>query len=134
MLDISLIKIIATISIAVLGWIIGHYFTNRRNRIQKRRDLTIEHLIKAYRILTTEIAHRQETKEGAKKLENILSDIQLFGSLVQVELAKNLIEVVVSGNEFELDPLINSLRNDLRKQLGLKKVEGNVKWLRFNIK
>lgn len=98
----------------------------------KRRDLTIGHLINAYRVLTNDISHRPNTKERSIKLENILSDIQLFGSIEQIKMARDLADVVASRESFELDPLINSLRDDLRKQLELKQVNGNVKWLRFN--
>lgn len=131
-MNIDYFKILATIVLAVIGWIVGYYFTTRKDINQKRRDISIEHLINAYRILTNEISHREGNKERDIKLENILSDIQLFGSEEQVQLAKNLADAVASGKEFQLDPLINSLRNDLRKIIGLKKIKGNVKWLRFN--
>jgi hypothetical protein len=130
-MNIDYLKILMTIVLAVIGWIIGYYFTTRKDINQKRRDISIEHLINAYRILTNEISHRKETQESNIKLENILSDIQLFGSLEQVNLAKDLADTVASGGEFQLDPLINSLRNDLRKMIGLKKIKGNVKWLRY---
>lgn len=126
------IKIFVTIILAVLGWIIGHYFNSKRTRDQKRRDISVEHLINAYRILANDISHRKETFERSEKLENILTDIQLFGSSCQVELAKKLAEDISSGGEFQLDPLINSLRNDLRSELRLSKIDGNVKWLRFD--
>ena len=93
--------------------------------------MKVEHLISAYRILTNEISHRQLTLERELLLENILTDIQLFGSKKQIILAKDLIDEVVLGNEFQLDPLINSLRNSLRKELDLSFVDGNVRWLRF---
>jgi len=131
-MNIDYLKILITIILAVIGWVVGYYFTTRKDINQKRRDLSIEHLINAYRILTNEISHRKETKENNTQLENILSDIQLFGSEEQVQLAKDLANTVASGGEFQLDPLINSLRNDLRKMIGLKKIKGNVKWLRYN--
>lgn len=131
-MELDYLKILVTVILAVLGWIIGHYFNSKRTRDQKRREISVEHLINAYRILTNEISHRKETPERSEKLENILSDIQLFGSSYQVQLAKDLAVEVASGGEFQLDPLINSLRDDLRDELRLSKIEGNVKWLRFN--
>lgn len=131
-MDIDYLKIVTTIILAVIGWVIGHYFTDRRAISSKRREIVSEHLINAYRILTNEIAHREQIPERVKSLENILSDIQLFGSLEQVNLAKALADEVAAKKVFELDPLINSLRNDLRTELNLNAVAGNVKWLRFN--
>ncbi len=67
-------------------------------------------------------------------MEKIVSEIQLFGSNEQVELAKKLANDVANGEQFALDPLINSLRTELRQQLELKRIEGNVTWLRWSEK
>lgn len=125
------LKIIVSIFIALLGWIVGHKFNSWRDLKSKRREISIQHLITAYRVLVCEISHRKATPDNRIKLENILSDIQLFGNNEQINFAKDLSEEVAAGSSFELDPLINSLREDLREQLRLKPVKGNVKWLRF---
>ena len=131
-MEIKYLQVIVTVFIAVFGWVIGHWFNSRRDQVAKKRDVSTEHLITAYRILTNEVSHRELNPERQQKLENILSDIQLFGSLYQVNSARSLAEEVARGGEFQLDPLINSLRDDLRVQLGLTKVTGNIKWLRMN--
>jgi hypothetical protein len=124
---LDILKIGITVIIAAIGWLIGHYFS----RLQKRRDLSLEYLINAYRVIADEISQRPETKEANKKLEAIITDIQLFGSPEQVEMAQKLAHAVASGGEFQLNQLINSLRHDLRKQIGLKPVSDSVTWLRF---
>ena len=131
-MELDYLKIVITIALAVVGWLIGHYFTTRRDIENKRRDLVIRHLIEAYRILTNEISQRDQTGERDLKLEILLSDIQLFGTPEQVELAKQLADDIVAGGLFELDDLTNSLRDELRKQLKLASINGNVKWLRIN--
>lgn len=128
---LDLIKFIITALSVVLGWVVGHYFTSKRDLANKRRDLTIQHLISAYRVLTNDVAHRPQTKENELKLELILSEIQLFGSKEQVKMAKKLANEVANKKVFELDSLINNLRTDLRKQLSLDSIDGNVTWLRF---
>ena len=102
-----------------------------RDASNKRREIRLQYLIDAYRILTNEVSQRDQNPERREKLENLLSDIQLFGSLSQVELSKQLANEVASGAGFELSPLIISLRDDLRKELNLSEVSGKVKWLRF---
>ena len=131
-MDLDYLKIIITIVLAVIGWLIGHYFTAKRDVENKRRELVINHLIEAYRIIANEVSHREESEERNLKLENLLSDIQLFGSPEQIAIAKKLADDVASGGVFELNELIVSLRNDLRKQLNLSAVSGNFKWLRFD--
>ncbi len=131
MLELDYYKIIVTISLAVLGWLVAHYFTAKRDVSNKRRELRLQYLIGAYQVLTNEISHRDPNPERSFKLENLLSDIQLYGSENQVDLAKQLATDVAAGIGFELEPLIKSLRDDLRKELHLSKISGNVKWLRF---
>ena len=130
-MDIDYLKIFVTVLLAVIGWVIAHFFTARRDLASKRRELSTQHLINEYRVLTNDVSHREPNPERREKLENILSDIQLFGSDEQVKMARKLAGDVAAGEVFALDPLINSLRDDLRKQLDLSRVAGNVKWLRF---
>ena len=130
-MELDCVKISVTILLAVVGWLIGHYFTTKRDVENKRRDLVITHLIEAYRIITNEVSHRPVSDERDLKLEKLLSDIQLFGSQEQIALVKSLADEVALGGIFELDPLIVSLRNDLRLQLKLAPVSGSVKWLRM---
>jgi len=125
------IKYPVTGLIVIIGWWVAHNYTSKRDTINKRRELTLQHLINAYNILTDDIAHREHSDERWKKLERIVSEIQLFGSPEQVKLAKLLANEVARREEFQLDPLINSLRRDLRKELKLKDIEGNVTWLRW---
>lgn len=132
MFELDYVKIIITIFLAALGWLIAHYFTAKRDGINKRREIRLQYLINAYQVLTNDISHRDLNPSRNEKLENLLSDIQLFGSDEQVSLAKKLATDITDGIGFELDPLISSLRNDLREELNLSKINGNVKWLRSN--
>lgn len=127
-------KIFITAAVAVLGWIAGHYFTSEKSRNDKKRDLSLEYLTSAYRFLSTEIVCKEISNESWTKLEGVVAEMQLFGSVEQVELAKELADSMARGGDFTIDALINSLRKDLRNQLGLKAVSGNVKWLRYTPK
>jgi len=86
---LDIIKFTGTALIAVISWVIGHYFNSKRDQTNKRRDLTNQHLINAYRILTNEIVQRPQTKESDQKLELIIAEIQLFGSNEQIEMRQS---------------------------------------------
>ncbi len=43
-----IIKVISTVVIAAMGWIIVHYFTSRRDMANKRREIKTQYLIEAY--------------------------------------------------------------------------------------
>jgi hypothetical protein len=129
--DLEIWKIIVTAVIAVLSWIIAHRFNTIRDRDLKRRELITTHLINAYRILANDITRREASVERDIKLETVISELQLFGSEKQINLTKKLADDVTKGGDFYVDDLLNELRDDLRKELNLSQVEGNVKWLRF---
>jgi hypothetical protein len=131
-MDIEYLKIAITIAIAVLGWVIGHYINSRRDVRVKRQETTTKYLIEAYRILTHDINRRELTTERKIKLENLIADVQLFGSAEQIKIAKELVDDIVQKKDFSLDPLLNSLRDELREQLKLEKIEGNVRWIRYD--
>ena len=127
----EIIKIIIAIILAVVGLIIGHHFTSKRDKLNKKRELILNELMIAYRILANEISTRNLTKETKEKLEHVLTDIQLFGTLPQIELAIKLSDEIANKPTFDLDPLINNLRDSLRVELDLPKINKNVNWLRI---
>jgi hypothetical protein len=126
------IKLIVTSIIVIIGWIIVHYFTSNRDAKNKKREISLNHLIYSYDILTNEIAQRPVGKERNDKMERLISQIQLFGTVEQVKLAIDLKnEIIANDGNVNLDPLINSLRNSLRKELKLDQISKNVEWIRY---
>jgi hypothetical protein len=62
----------------------------------------------------------------------MIADLQLFGSIEQIKLAKKLADDIKNKDVFYIDELMKLLRNDLRKELGLSPVDSNITWLRFD--
>lgn len=118
--------------IVVIGWFISHYFSQKRDAKNKRKEIVLDFLIRSYRILSNDISNREiNTIDSKYKFECLISDLQLFGSYNQVELAiKIAIEMRTNGNS-NLDELINDLRDSLREELNLNKVKGNVEYIRY---
>ncbi len=69
--------------------------------------------------------------EHLKEMESALADIQLFGTKKQIQLVEDFAREFAQANSASLDPLLNSLRQDLRKELGYEQMSSNVKWVRF---
>jgi len=130
-LELNWIKLIVTIVLTIFGWIAVGWINAKRDKSNKRRELVVEHLINAYRILAQEIAHRELTPENRKKFENLMAEIQLFGSKEQIELAKKISLEIEEKGVSEIDPLVDSLRSSLRKELLLEEVNDKIIWLRF---
>ncbi len=131
-----------TPSTALLGIfvpVLGSYFLGHRAGVKKKRhDLTIEYLVDAYRVIAHDYSNREMNVDIANKLEGVLSDIQLFGSPSQIEKTVEMIEKTMNnqGNNPipDLNSLLLDLRNDLRKQLKLKKTDKSVLVLRLSKK
>ncbi len=130
-MELNWIKLIVTIVLTIFGWIAVGWINAKRDKSNKRRELVVEHLINAYRILAQEIAHRELTPENRKKFENLMAEIQLFGSKEQIELAKKISLEIEEKGVSEIDPLVDSLRSSLRKELLLEEVNDKIIWLRF---
>ena len=126
-MDFEYLKIVLSVIIAVIGWIIAHYFTSKRDVSNKKREIRLNYLIEVYLILTNDLTERGNIdSKKAEIIEKIISQVQLLGSKKQVELVKTLADSIGKGEIIEYDTLINSLRDDLRKELELEKIEGNV--------
>jgi hypothetical protein len=132
-MEINNIEIIIGALVAISGWFIGYFLTNKRNRKQKKIDISVNYLIEAYRTMSQEIAPITWVfaNKDRKVLQKILSDIQLFGTLDQINLAEKIIKEIDKGGEVEFTTIINNLRDELREQLGLEQTNNKVSILRF---
>ena len=65
-----------------------------------------------------------------RDMESAIADIQLFGSKSQIELVETFTNEFEQTKAASLDPLLNSLRQDLRKELGYEQIDSNVRWFR----
>jgi len=96
--------------------------------------LILSYLLAAYRNLETfsiSVSGGVVASEDlAKGVTSAISDIQLFGSSAQIELAVELsdkLERLREVHQKPLNDLIFSLRNNLREELGLNKEETPIK-------
>ena len=122
--------LLITTVVAVGGWFVGHVLAARRDRLNKRREQRIGYLIEAYRRLES-CAHRGEDLE-AVKIESAVADIQLFGTVRQVELVQTFITKFAAEGGALMDDLLQDLRRDLRIELRLQSVPDRVLHLRLH--
>lgn len=121
-----------TLLLALVGWFVVHRLNAKRDLINHKRDMQTDYLIKAFQLLAN--SANRPFEPGAQHLKDIecsLANIQLFGSKKQVQLVEDFTNEFAKTNSASLDPLLNSLRQDLRKELGYDLLNGNIKWVRF---
>ena len=118
---------------AIVGGLIVHFLTLRRDRLQSRRDFYTRYLVEAFNVITSNSGRKKGEFEH-RKFEDALSVIQLFGNQKQINLALDVAKELVDRKEVvNLVPLLSELRKSLRNELELEKVEGPVKSFRFNL-
>jgi hypothetical protein len=63
-------------------------------------------------------------------MESAIADIQLFGTKNDIELVCSFLNEFAEKGHASLDPLLLTLRNSLRSELGYEGVSENVRWFR----
>jgi hypothetical protein len=106
---------------ALIGGTITHFLSLNRERASKRRELVTKYMIEIWQ--TIESANRSKEANTLKRLERPFADIQLFGSDETVELAREAVNGIAEGQGADVTKLLNNLRDNLRKELGLKHTE-----------
>lgn len=106
---------------AGLAAVLAHRYTSRRDQANRRSDLRTEYLLTAYRAISDAISrnHYRDSPD-ARALEKGLSDIQLLGSVEQAGMALEVIQAITDKGEVYPNELLESLRDELREDLGLK--------------
>lgn len=117
--------------IAVVGWFITDALKRRSDLKSKQRELKIKSLENCYMILAT-TSNRPPSDEIAVKIENMISELQLYGNYEQIELIKKMVNDFKENSEVSYDDMLISLRNSIRTELELEDL-GNkpVWWLRL---
>ncbi len=89
----------------------------RRQRENRQETERLKSLVAAYRALAGSFT--PATAENGAQIEETLAELVLFGSLRQVELAAACLAALQRGEAPDCQPLVEELRADLRRQLGL---------------
>jgi hypothetical protein len=118
------LTLIASLVVAVVLLAIRIFVMQRvqqkRQRENRQETERLRSLVAAYRSLAGSFSPAADTDRA--QLEAVLGDIVLFGSLRQVELAAQCATALVRGDAVDYQVLVEELRSDLRRQLGLEPI------------
>ena len=127
----KVVPLLLTTGLALYGYHIVDNLAAKRDRINQQRDLRIEYLINAYSKLANAIW--RDPKPGSPyftDMETAMADIQLFGTESQIEKAKEVMDEFQRTKYGPVNELLRELRDDLRQEMDLSKIKGNVQWFR----
>jgi hypothetical protein len=127
----QIVTAVTSAMLALLGWIVGYAAAIRRDRLSKKRDLRTQYLLDAYRRLEGAGNRREPDRDDEKALESSVADVQLLGSPEQVHLARQFALAFARTGQAPLDPLLEALRGELRKELALPPLNEGITFLRI---
>jgi hypothetical protein len=88
--EIGYIKILISISLAIEGWVLGHYLSSQREVRSKKRELVTQYLIESFESLikfsAVQVGNEPDSTIVAEDFNNAVTKIQLLGSACQIEL------------------------------------------------
>lgn len=118
------LTLIASLLIAVVLLAIRVFVMQRvqqkRQRENRQETERLKSLVAAYRSLAGSFTPARQ--DHTPQLEETLADLILFGTVAQVELSVACAKSLKNDEYVDFQPLIKSLRSDLRTQLGLEQI------------
>jgi hypothetical protein len=131
MSDVWSSSLLALVSL-FCGGLITHALSRRRDLLNKKREIQFRYLIDAYRSLE-KCAWPKAGHSDPDLMEPAIADIQLFGTADQVAMAHRVAIGMADSGEACITELLEKLRADLRRSLGLPKAGTKILHMRLKI-
>ena len=116
---VALLTVFGTVFSAILASYLGHHLSVRRDRQYRRDERQTEYLIDTWRRLVDAAFPPQIEKSDVREFNAALSDVQLFGTAEQANLAARIVEEASTSKGASGNELVKLMRDDLRKMLNL---------------
>ena len=118
--------------ITIFSWFILYRLNKAKDREAKRKELIINYLISSWEKL--EYASHRKDYDPTEFVEKPIANIQMFGTVEQIQLAQKFADDFATNKEASLTKLLVSLRSHLRKELKLEGAPKTIKHLRLDRK
>ena len=117
-----LVPLLSALTGAIVGGVMVHRLTLRREALSARRTQRVDFLLTAYRRLIRASNRNRLTRDHRDDLEAAFADIMLLGGLAEIEAARSFMVEFVETGDGSLDPVIVALRKSLRDEIDLDDV------------
>ena len=123
-------EVVIAALIVIVSWRVVHWLNIKQDRENKRREIRVNYLLET--ILAVESDIRGGGAQGQEAARTALLKAQILGSPEQINIALDITTEISGqspGTPIHLAPLLNSLRDELRAELDLDKVEEPIHFL-----
>lgn len=125
-----LISTIVAVFVAVVGWVIGHKLNGNRDVRNKQRELRVQYLTEAYHTFM-ELGRNVDILQNYKDVERAIYFLHLFGTPKIIEQCNEFVEELTAKNKSNQTEMVLEIRDLVRSELGLEKVDKNFKLLKI---
>jgi hypothetical protein len=116
----TVLSVFGTVFAVVLGAYLGHYLAVRRDRQYRREERQTEYLIDTWRkLVDASFDQPLIEKSDVREFNAALSDVQLFGTAEQANLAARIVDEASTSKGASGNELVELMRDDLREMLNL---------------
>jgi hypothetical protein len=129
-ISIPVLQVFVSAFVALFVVALGHAFSVRRDRQNRRQEQRIDYLISVYRAFC-KANHHPRLYEVADEVEQAIADVQLFGTPAQVQLVQKFADELGTRQEAPLNEILIELRDSLRMELGADALPKRQVWLRI---
>jgi hypothetical protein len=122
-------------ALIVGGWFLNSHLVNEQALHNRQAELRTAYMVDAYEKFAT-ASNREMTPEYASMIESAVAKVQLFGTEKEVDAVNHFLDTwnqpqpdhIPRG---DLNPILFALRDSLRQEIALPKIEGPVRWIRL---
>jgi hypothetical protein len=121
-------KIIIPSAVASLVAFASHQLAVYRTFSEYRRKQRTEYLIAAFKAVMMN-SNNTNLKEAVPALRDAAILIQFMGTQEQSTMLNHVLDTIAKHEDASLDPLLKSLRDDIRKELKLGPISSRIFWI-----
>lgn len=126
-LNSNFFSIAVPVIVAILGWVV----VSIQEIKARRREIVVEHLIHAHRVLSNWVKHTLTTADETN-IEGVIADIQLLGSNKTISALNEFLDSYKKDKSADLTILLDTFVSELRKELKMGQINSKRRFIRFN--
>jgi len=103
---------------AIVGGLVSNHFASKREKKVIKREIALKYIVEAIDIIDGANSARQNS--DIKNVEKAVNRIQIFGSKSAIQATEEYMNDLNAHGSISTSRILNTLRDDIRKDLSLE--------------